>query len=145
MAAAFLGALIAAIVQRWGMSLLMGAQSGLSYGLPGSPEAAHREAFFAVVIDNAHDALREHAAFLAEQREWIKSLETMPADGSPSTYADRVKTSAPEWHRRLFHKFCRPAFDSLSAKLAAVGEKRFFSRVRRVYRFRSNQGGRTPS
>lgn len=126
MAAAFLGALVGVIADRLDATHSKSVQSGLSYGFPGNPEAARREAFLEVVVDRADAALREHAAFLVEEREWIKSRENPPANGRPSTYAERVKTSVPDWHRRLFHKLCRPAFERLSAKLAAAGEKRFF-------------------
>lgn len=130
MAAAFLGALIAAIADGWDISLLKALDPKFSYGLPGTPEAAQRQAFFKVVCDNAKATLHKRSAFLAEKRRWIESLRPAPKEGAPADerkkYDDELSKSSSEWHAELFAEFCKPAFERLSTKLHAAGHTKFF-------------------
>lgn len=130
MAAAFIGALMDAISDHWDFSLLKGERSKSRYGLPGSPEAAQREAFFQIVYDRANIMLRENESFLVEERKWIEGLGEKPKDSTATDerkeYDGKVKTSSPAWHQKLFRKFCEPAFEHLRDKLHAAGETKFF-------------------
>lgn len=130
MAAAFLGALIAAIADGWDISLLKALNSKLSYGLPGTPEAARRQEFFKVVCDSAKTMLHKRSAFLAEKRRWIQSLSPAPTEGATERereqYDKELSKSSSQWHAELFAEFCQPAFERLSTKLHAAGETKFF-------------------
>lgn len=130
MAAAFLGALIAAIADGWDISLLKALDPKFSYGLPDTPEAARRQAFFKVVCDNAKTMLHKRSAFLAEKRRWIQSLRPAPTEGATDSEREKhdkeLSKSSSQWHAELFAKFCQPAFDRLSTKLHAAGETKFF-------------------
>lgn len=130
MAAAFLGALIAAIADGWDISLLKALDPKFSYGLPDTPEAARRQEFFKVVCDNAKTMLHKRSAFLAEKRRWIQSLRPAPKEGAPNNerkkYDEELSKSSSQWHAELFAEFCQPAFKRLSAKLHAAGHTKFF-------------------
>lgn len=125
MAAAFLGALIAAIADGW-----EALDPKFSYGILGTPEAVRREEFFQVVCVSAKIMLHKRSAFLAEKRRWIQSLRPAPTEGATDSerkgYDEEPSKSSSEWHAELFSEFCQPAFERLSAKLRAAGETKFF-------------------
>lgn len=130
MCAAFMGALAGALADEPDISPPQGVNSRFSYGLPGTPEAARRRAFFKVVCDTAKTMLHKRSAFLAEKRRWIQSLRPAPTEGAPDSKRkkcdEELSKSSSEWHAELFADFCQPAFERLSAKLHAAGQTKFF-------------------